>query len=166
MPVRGRAPARMACVPMARSDRKLILITSGLLVAAAAIFAGVLVFAAGTENPVAREQGPLYIGQRPDLMAKLDLGSPLYFANPFGGRGFWLDREGAALIALDVGLPGDTRCSVRWKGRADSYIDCDNRRVTKEQMARHPVDVIERGTQRGAVYVDLETRLLPPASSR
>ena len=32
---------------------------------------------------------------------RLHEGSPLYFANPFGGNGFWLDIEDGQLVALD-----------------------------------------------------------------
>lgn len=146
---------------MTGSDRKLILITSGLLIAAGLFFAAVLVFATSTSSPD-RADGPLYIGPRSDIVLKLDEGSPLYFANPFGGRGFWIDREEGELVALDVGRFDDPDCSIRWRGSKGSYIDCDGNRLAKTDMARHPVEVETSGTRKGGVYVDLDV-LDPPS---
>jgi hypothetical protein len=149
-------------VPLARTDRKLILVTSGLLILAALFFASVLVFATGGgRNQPKGNQRPLYIGPKHELVATLEQGSPLYFANPFGGRGFWLDRDHGALIALDVGLPSQPSCSIKWKGRIDTYTDCRGDHLTKEQMARHPVTVVRSGKRKGSVYIDL--RKLEPA---
>jgi hypothetical protein len=149
-------------VALAKADRKLIFGTGGILILAALFFASVLVFATGGGHHVPSDkQGPLYIGPKPQLVETLDQGSPLYFANPFGGRGFWLDREQGQLIALDVGLPSDTSCSIKWKGRINTYTDCRGGHLTKDDMARHPVSVVQSGKQKGSVYVDL--RKLQPA---
>lgn len=148
-------------MPVARSDRRLLVVTVLAVVAAGAFFALVLVLASGGGNTQARPTGPLYLGQKADLKASLDLGSPLYFANPFGGRGFWLDREGGEFVALDVGLPGNPKCSIVWKGRYDTYLDCDGRHLASDQMARHPVSVSITGKTKDGVYVEL--RELDPA---
>lgn len=150
-------------VPLSRADRTIILATSGLLMAAASLFASVLVFATGGRAPT--DAGPLYIGPRSDLVRKLDEGSPLYFANPFGGKGFWLDREDGDLVALDVALPGARSCNVRWKGRVDSYVDCEGNRVASTDLARHPVEIARRGERRGSVFVDLGDLDPPPGAS-
>lgn len=152
---------------MTRSDRKLILVTSGVLVLAGLLFAAVLVFATGTTSPSGGDEGPLYIGPKSDIVEKLEegTGSPLYFANPFGGRGFWIDRENGELVALDVGRYDDPGCSIRWKGRVNSYVDCDGNRLTKAELARHPVTVIASGDRKGSVLVDLETLDPPPAET-
>jgi hypothetical protein len=149
---------------MAPSDRKLILLTGGAVVMAAVFFALVLVFATGSSEPSGSKEGPLYIGPKRDLITTLDEGSPLYFANPFGGRGFWLDRQNGELIALDVGRPDDVDCSVKWKGRVDSYVACDGDRLTKDDLSRYEVTVVETGNRKGSVLVDLESRV-PPAGS-
>lgn len=148
---------------MNRSDRKLIFITSAVLIGAGLFFASVLVFATRTTSPN-RADGPLYVGPKSDIVLKLDEGSPLYFANPFGGRGFWMDRESGELVALDVGTYADPDCSIRWRGRVDSYVDCDGNRLTKADMARHPVEVKTSGKQKGGVFVDLEA-LDPPSGA-
>jgi hypothetical protein len=149
---------------MSRDDRKLILTTSIVLVAAGVFFASVLVFATGTSSPQTQDEGPLYIGPRRDIVRTLNEGSPLYFANPFGGRGFWIDREEGELIAIDVGKWQDTDCSVKWRGRVDSYVDCTGDRLTKADLARHPVRVVASGARRGSVLVVLEVVEPPPGS--
>jgi len=150
---------------MSRADRKLIIITSLVLVLAAAFFAGVLVFATGTNTPTTAEGGPLYIGPKPDIVTTLNEGSPLYFANPFGGRGFWIDRENGELIALDVGKWRDTTCSVKWRGRIDTYVDCHGNRLTQGEIARHPVTVVETGPRKNSALVDLDVVEPPPGET-
>ena len=151
---------------MTRSDRNLILVTGGAVVLAGLLFAAVIVFATGTSDPAGKAEGPLYIGPKRDLIRTLDegTGSPLYFANPFGGRGFWLDREDGTLIAFDVGRWGDVDCSVKWRGRVDSYVACDGERLTKDQLARFAVTEVTTGKRKGAVLVDLESRSAPPST--
>jgi hypothetical protein len=144
-----------------RDDRRIILFTGGLLVVAALFFASVLVFATGGSTPSKRHSEPLYIGQSSDLREKIDLGSPLYFPNPFGDRGFWLDRARGEFLALDVGLPGDTRCSIKWWGRDDTYKDCHRHPITTNEMASYPVEVARTGERKGGVFIDLKHRLAP-----
>ncbi len=85
----------------------------------------------------------------PTSSRTLNEGSPLYFANPFGGRGFWIDRENGELIALDVGKWRDTSCSVKWQGRIDTYIDCHGNHLTQGEIARHPVTVVDERPPQG-----------------
>jgi hypothetical protein len=150
---------------MNRGDRKLIVITSAILIGAGLFFASALIFATGTTSPSSEADGPLYVGPKSDIVLKLEegVGGPLYFANPFGGRGFWLDREEGEFVALDVGRYDDPDCSIRWRGSKGSYIDCNGERLTKQEMARHPVEVKTSGKRKGGVYVDLET-LDPPSA--
>ena len=149
---------------MTRSDRNLILVTGGAVVLAGLLFAAVIVFATGTSDPAGKAEGPLYIGPKRDLIRTLDEGSPLYFANPFGGRGFWLDRENGALVALDVGRWGDVECSTKWRGRIGTYLDCNGERLTTDQMARYDVIEVTSGTRKGSVLVDLQARRAPPST--
>lgn len=152
---------------MTRSDRNLILVTGGAVVLAGLLFAAVIAFATGTSDPAGKPEGPLYIGPKRDLLLTLDegTGSPLYFANPFGGRGFWLDRENGELTALDVGRWGDVDCSIRWRGRINSYVDCTGERLTKDQLARYDVIEVTIGKRKGGVFVDLASRSAPPSPS-
>jgi hypothetical protein len=152
-------------VALAKSDRTLILVTSTALIVAGLFFASVLLLATDSDAPSAADEGPLYIGPQRDLIDQLDEGSPLYFANPFGGRGFWLDREQGELVAFDVGKPGEVTCSVKWRGRVDSYVDCHGDRLTKADLGRYEVTVVRSGERRGSVLVDLDEVVAPPAAA-
>jgi hypothetical protein len=151
-------------VAFTRDDRRLIMFTGGAVVLAALFFAAVLVFATPSDRPTKEESGPLYIGQASDLREKLDLGSPLYFASPFGGSGFWLGRENGEFVSLDVRLPGADDCNVVWRGRRDTYVDCNGDAVTSAELARYATSVVRRGEQKGAVYVDLNRLIDAPNS--
>ncbi len=148
-----------------RDDRRIIIFTGGLVVIAALFFVSVLVFATGgTKTP--KNTGPLYIGEASDLREKLDLGSPLYFPNPFGGTGFWLDRERGQFVALDIRVPNSTSCNVKWIGRStNAYVDCHKDHLQSEELARYPVEVGETGERKGSVFVDLKHREPAPALS-
>jgi len=156
----------MGPVPLARSDRKLILVTGAVVIFAGLLWAAVLFLnPSGGDTPNKGASNQLYIGPKRDLVVRLDEGSPLYFANPFGGRGFWLDRENGGLIVLDVGSWRDVGCSIAWRGRINTFVDCHGNHLTKDQMARHPVTVVETGSRKGSVLVDLETLTAPPGAT-
>ena len=141
---------------LSRDDRRIIIFTGALVVIAALFFVSVLVFATGgSDTP--KDTGPLYIGEASDLRAKLDLGSPLYFPNPFGGTGFWLDREHGEFVALDIRVPDTTDCNVKWIGRnTNAYVDCHKDHLASEELARYPLEVGQKGERKGSVFVDLK----------
>jgi len=150
-------------VAFTRDDRRIIIFTGGLVVIAALFFVSVLVFATGGSS-TPKNTGPLYIGEASDLREKLDLGSPLYFPNPFGGTGFWLDREHGEFVALDIRVPNSTSCNVKWIGRStNAYVDCNKDHLQSEDLARYPVEVGQRGQRKGSVFVNLKR--LDPAPS-
>jgi len=150
-------------VAFTRDDRRIIIFTGGLVVIAALFFVSVLVFATGGSS-TPKNTGPLYIGEASDLREKLDLGSPLYFPNPFGGTGFWLDREHGEFVALDIRVPNSTSCNVKWIGRStNAYVDCNKDHLQSEELARYPVEVGQRGQRKGSVFVNLKR--LDPAPS-
>jgi hypothetical protein len=152
-------------VAFTRDDRRIIIFTGGLVVIAALFFVSVLVFATGGSKPP-KNTGPLYIGEATDLSDKLDLGSPLYFPNPFGGTGFWLDREHGQFVALDIRVPNSTSCNVKWIGRSiNAYVDCHKDHLKSEELARYPVEVGQKGERKGSVFVDLKHRDPAPALS-
>ena len=144
-----------------KSDRKLIVYTGGAVVLAALLFAAVIVFAAPSEKPANSQRGALYLGDSADLREKLDL-SPLYFASPFGDATFWLDQEGGEIVALDIRLPNTKSCNVIWRGRANTYRDCNGDDIAKAEMGRYQVTVVERGNRKGSVYVNLKGRIPAP----
>ena len=149
-------PDHNEAVAFSRDDRRIIIFTGALVVIAALFFVSVLVFATGgSKSP--KHTGPLYLGQASGLRERLDEGSPLYFANPFGGPGFWLDREHGEFVALDVRVPDTTDCNVKWIGRStNAYVDCNKDHLKSEELARYPIEVAQKGERKGAVFVDLK----------
>jgi hypothetical protein len=153
-------------VAFTRDDRRIIIFTGGLVVIAALFFVSVLVFATGGSTPSKKNTGPLYLGEASGLRDALDEGSPLYFANPFGGAGFWFDREDGDFVALDVRVPNSTSCNVKWIGRStNAYVDCNGDHLQSEELARYPVEVGQKGKRKGSVFVDLKHREPPPTQS-
>jgi hypothetical protein len=155
-------------VAFSRDDRRIIFFTGGLVVIAALFFVSVLVFATGGSTPSKKNTGPLYLGNASGLREKLDEGegSPLYFANPFGGPGFWLDREHGEFVALDVRVPNSKTCNVKWIGRnTNAYVDCNGDHLQSEELARYPIEVGQKGERKGSVFVDLKHVEPPPALS-
>jgi hypothetical protein len=153
-------------VALTRDDRRIILFTGSLVVIAALFFVSVLVFATGGGKPSLKKSGPLYLGEAKALRDSIDLGSPLYFANPFGGPGFWFDREHGQFVALDVRVPNTTSCNVKWIGRhTNAYVDCHGDHLKSEELARYPVEVGQRGERKGSVFVDLKHLEPPPGLS-
>ena len=144
-------------VAFSRDDRRIIIFTGALVVIAALFFVSVLVFATGGSTPSKKNTGPLYLGEASGLREALNEGSPLYFANPFGGPGFWLDREHGELVALDVRVPNSKSCNVKWIGRStNAYVDCNGDRLQSFELARYPVEVAQEGERKGSVFVDLK----------
>jgi hypothetical protein len=63
-----------------------------------------------------------------------------------------------------VRLPGADDCNVVWRGRRDTYVDCNGDAVTSAELARYATSVVRRGEQKGAVYVDLNRLIDAPNS--
>jgi hypothetical protein len=144
-------------VPITRADRRLLLVTGGLVVLAAVFVAVVLVIATGGSTPV--EHKPLYLGVAKDLHDKIRDGGPLYFANPFGGNGFWLDLDQGDFVALSVVEPGTTDCQVKWRDTRKAYVDCHRRRVDPSTLTHFETTVAETGEAKGGLYIDLRKRV-------
>lgn len=144
-----------------RADRKLILFTGGAVVLAALLFAAVIVFAAPNEKPANSGRNALYLGDAADLREKIAL-SPLYFASPFGEATFWLDKEDGEIAALNIRLPNTKSCNVVWRGRANTYRDCNGDDIQKAELDRYQVTVVQRGNRKGSVYVNLKKSIPAP----
>ena len=154
----------MAPMPAAPSDRRILVIAFAMVTFAGILIAAALFFATGGGKGEPKQTGPLYIGLASDLRSSINLGSPLYFANPFGGNGFWLDREAGKFVALDLVLPNTNNCQVEWKGRENSYVDCHGDKVGKDDLQRFKVSLAQSGTAGQSVYVDLRKRLPAPST--
>jgi hypothetical protein len=161
----GQAIDQNRAVPASRDDRRLVLFTSMFVIVAAVLVAAALLFATSREaEPGPRK--PLFLGLRTPLTKKIRDGGPLYFASPFGDRGFWLDLEQGSIVAYALTEPGTSDCIVKWKARQDAYIDCHDRAVAPTMLDRYRVTIGPRGgSPAGSVYVDLRRREPAPAPS-
>ena len=154
----------MAAMPAAPSDRRILVFAIALVTVAGILIAAALFFATGGAKGDPKQTGPLYLGLASELRAEIKKGSPLYFANPFGGNGFWLDRQSGNFVALDIVLPSTRDCQVEWKGRQNSYIDCHGDKVALADLDQFKVTLHNAGSSGQSVYVDLRKRI-PAAGS-
>lgn len=141
------------CVPPARSDRTLLLVTGAAVILAAAVFAVVLFFATGG-GQAKPKPGPIYIGLESDLHNMVNSGGPLYFAHPFGGTGFWLTVESDHLVALLARRPGTQACTVKWRSSKSAYIDCHGAALASRELDRYQIEFPLGGPEAGGVIVD------------
>jgi hypothetical protein len=148
-------------VPPSRSDRRLLIVTALALVLAGVLVAVALVVATDNDAAPTSNRRMVYVGPADDLRANINLGSPLYFANPFGESGFWLDKENGEIVALKLTVPGTADCSVKWKGAPQSYVDCNGDLVDSRDLDRYEVIRLRSGTRKGGIVVNL--REIEPA---
>jgi len=143
----------MRFVPPSRSDRQLLLVTGSFLLLAAVFFLGVIWLATIRNES---KEGPFYIGVRGALERSISKASPLYFANPSAGDGFWLDLEDGALVALVIDRPGEKDCVVKWKEQRDAYVDCHDDELQAAGLDRYKLTIGPRdGSPKNSVYVNL-----------
>lgn len=143
----------MQGVPPNRADRRLLLLTGSFLAIAGVFFAGVL-WLATQRN--ASGNGPFFIGLERPLKTHIHEGSPLYFANPGAGDGFWLDIEDGHLVALVLDRPGSKDCVAKWKDQRDAYIDCNGEALASRDLDHYKVTIGPRnGSPKKSVYVNL-----------
>jgi hypothetical protein len=154
----------MTAMPAAPSDRRILVFAIALVAFAGILIAAALFFATGGGKGDPKQTGPLYLGLASDLRSQIAKGSPLYFANPFGGNGFWLDRQNGSFVALALVLPHTHDCEVKWKGRQDSYVDCHGDKVTIDDLDQYKVSFRNGGNSGRGLYVDLRRRI-PAAAS-
>ncbi len=146
-------------MPPRLSDRRLLLLTGSFLVVAAVFFGGVLWLATMRDES---SKGAFFIGLERPLKTHIHEGSPLYFANPSAGDGFWLDIEDGQLVALVLDRPDSKDCVQKWKDQQDAYIDCNGDAFQSTQLDRYRVTIGPRnGSPKKSVYVDL--RKVEPA---
>jgi hypothetical protein len=154
----------MQSVPPSRADRQLLLVTGSFLAVAAVLVAMVL-YLATKQNDSDTKRRPFFIGLERSLKKSIREASPLYFANPQGGDGFWLDIEDGELVALVLDRPGTKDCVVKWREQRNGYVDCEGNVLQSPQLDRHELTVGPRGKDqpKTAVYVDLRKTSPAPA---
>jgi hypothetical protein len=145
----------MTPMPAAPSDRRVLVIAVVMVAFAGVLVAAALFFATGGTKGDPAQTAPLYLGLGSELRSEIKLGSPLYFANPFGANGFWLDIEHNQFVALDLVLPDTKNCTVKWKGLQNSYVDCHGDKVGIDDLDRYKITQAASGKSGTSVYVDL-----------
>lgn len=153
----------MRFVPPSRDDRRLLLVTGSFLLAGAVFALGVIWLATMRNES---KEGPFYIGVRGALERSIGKASPLYFANPTAGDGFWLDLEDGTLVALVLDRPGEKDCVVKWKEQRDAYVDCHDDELQAADLDRYKLTIGPRdGSPNNSVYVDLRKISPAPAAT-
>ena len=149
-------------MPAAPDDRRILVFAGALVLAAGIAIAGLLFFATGGTQDTPSNRRPVFLGLERELAAKIKDGGPLYFANPFGDNGFWLDVESGSLVALDIVRPGTRDCIVKWRDPRHAYVDCDDNDLTSRDLDRFHLTIgrpsASKDAPNDAVYVDLSRR--------
>ncbi len=130
----------------------------GLIVAAT-----ILVITGRAKTPEIK--GPIPFGLAQSLKQQAQDGGPYAFAGNTGDTGFWIALEDGKLVALKIQKPGTTDCNVRWRGSIDTFVDCHNKPIRIDQLARYPTEIPTRGSQKGVLLVNLSGTIPPPAGS-
>jgi len=147
-------------VPPARSDRRLLFLSTAAVIAGGLAMAGAILFSTGRSSPP-EDYEPFAAGPQRDLERQLGDGGPFFFADVFGGdRGFWFALEGDEVVAIAARQTDRTGCTVRWRATLDRFV-CGDDRFTSEQLQRFLVTV-RRGDDQRILYVDLRCRIAAP----
>ena len=101
---------------------------------------------------------PFFAGQSDRITRQISDGGPVFYPDPRKGeRAFYLDIDGARIIALHVIPPGGAAdCLIQWNKAARTYEDCHHTPVDRSALARFPVLTREIG-DKTSVFVDLRT---------
>ena len=151
-------------MPVGRKDARLLIVAGALAVVGGLVVAAVLLIATGGRSGPA-EYRPFAAGPEFDLRRELRKGGPFYVPDPFGGnRSILWSLEDDQVVPLAVHTAGDRTCRVIWRGRVDSFEDCDDNRLTSDEIPRYRSRVPASGANEGIVLVDL-ARPPPPAES-
>lgn len=140
-----------------RGDTRAFLFAAGTLVVAGLVVAALmLAVTRGNGTPSVQDNGPLDIGDNQSIIDQIDEGGPLYFANPFGGDGFWVATDGDQLVAYVLQVPGRENCNIKWQGRDNTFVDCDRNPVDTAGLEHYSIEVKKKDSaDRGQAYVDL-----------
>jgi hypothetical protein len=146
-----------------RNDvRPLILAAIGAVVLGAV--AAVLILIATGRGHAPTTPRPFAAGLEHSIRNDVKEGGPVFYPDPFRGyRGMFFTLEQNRLVAAAAHTWGRNKCTVRWRGSINRFVDCDGNRLTSEQLPRYPYTVPATGPAKNAVLVDVRTLLPPPA---
>jgi hypothetical protein len=150
-------------VPAERSDTRL-LIGAGAAAVLAGVLVAVVLLLATSRADQPDEYRPFVAGPENERRENLREEGPFYFPDPFGGKkSILFALEGDNVVALMTHTADDRDCRVNWRGRIDSFVDCDGNRLRSDQIGRYETTIERRGGVGRVVVVDLRTELPPPA---
>lgn len=155
-------------MPIARRDVPLILMSAVIVIVAGLLVAGAFLFLLDS-GETADPGEPVRIGLAESIRSEVEEGGPFFVADPTGGqRAFWIAEEDGELVALAVGIPDREDCTARWKGRDETFVDCDDVPVETTELDRYRLSVSTAEDDEGALLVHLDTLLpapLPPPAT-
>jgi hypothetical protein len=146
----------------AKDARVLVLATVGIVAAGLVVVAVLLIATSRREQPGKYKAFPY--GEVRDLKRTLHDGGPFYVPDPFGGdRSILWALEDGEPVALAIHTQGDDRCRVTYKGRIESFVDCQGARLESRQIPRYLTRIPTSGDDEDIVLVDLRKELPAPA---
>jgi hypothetical protein len=144
-----------------------LLVGAGVAAVVAGVVVAVVLLLATSRADQPESYRPFAAGPERQLREQLREGGPFYVPDPFGGRKsilFALEGDDD-VVALMTHTPRDEDCRVRWRGRVDSFEDCNATRLRSDQIGRYVV-TSERSEGQGRIlFVDLRQELPPPVAS-
>ncbi|HEY3724506.1 MAG TPA: hypothetical protein VGN59_14230 [Acidimicrobiia bacterium] len=147
-----------------RSDTRVtVIVVLGILVFGLIVAGTILVVTGRAKNPDIK--GSIPYGLARTLKQQVEDGGPYAFAGKTGDTGFWIALEHGKLVALKIKKPGTADCNVRWRGSINTFVDCHNRPIRIDQLARFPTTIPTSGAQKGVLLVNVSGTIPPPASS-
>ena len=149
-------------MPISRSDTKLLLVAAGGVIVAGLLVAAVLLLATGRASSPTKYV-PFPAGVASSIKHELKDGGPYFFPDPFGGdRSILLAIEDGQVVALSDVRPGTKDCRVRWRGSIDSFVDCNDDKLTTAELARYHSEVARVGRYKGELVIDLRDKQPAP----
>lgn len=141
---------------ISRKDVPLIVMSSVILIAAGLAVAAAILYL--TRSDDVGDSGPVQIGLASSIEDLLDEEGPYFQADPTGNnRSFWVAKESGEVVALVIEAPGRPGCIVDYRGRDETFVDCDGEPVPTEALDRYAVTVSTGEDNNGALLVDLDT---------
>ncbi len=142
-------------VPIAKKDVPILVMSTVIVVAAGLAVAAAILFLL-PRGETGESSGPVRIGLASSIEKQLEEG-PFFQADPLGGnRSFWVALEDGEIVALVIEAPGRPGCVVDYRGRDETFVDCDGEPVATETLDRYALTVSTDEATEGALLVDLE----------
>jgi len=151
-------------VAIAKKDVPLIVMSSVILIAAGLAVAAAILFVTAGDGE-GESEGPVQIGLASAQEKNIDEEGPAFLADPTGNdRSFWLTKEDGEIVALVIEVPGRPGCIADYRGRDETFVDCDGEPIETEELDRYALSVSTDEDNEGALLVDLDT--VQPAPAR